>query len=146
MERSESSGLYSPLSITKELWPWCLWVICLLTVIWTTVVAWAEVSSGKRAGLLETAVAVGSGASSGVPLIVIYSIIIVIVSSFILGGGIMVMARATKEYLYAKIEQQREKLREEGREALAEEVRIWNQKRLDAEERGEPFDEPPPGV
>ena len=146
MERPESSGLYSPLSITKELWPWCLWVICLLTVIWTTVVTLSEVSSGKRAGLLETAVAVGSGASSGVPLIVIYSIIIVIVSSFILGGGIMVMARATKEYLYSKIERQREKLREEGREALAEEVRIWNQKRLDAEERGEPFDEPPPGA
>ncbi len=62
----------------------------------------------------------------------------------------MVMARATKQYLDAKIEQQREKIREEGREevrtALAEKFKIWNQKRLDAEARGEPFDEPPPCV
>lgn len=146
MERSESSGLYSPLSITKELWPWCLWVICLLTVAWTVLVAWSEVSGGKHTSLLETSVAVVSGASGGVPLIVIYSILIVMVGNFILGGGIMVMARATKQYLDAKIEQQRDKLRKEGREALAEEVKIWNQKRLDAEARGEPFDEPPPGV
>ena len=146
MERSEPSGLYSPLSITKELWPWCLWVICLLTVAWTAVVAWAKISGGKHTGLLETSVAVGSGASGGVPLIVIYSILIVMVGNFILGGGIMVMARATKEYLYDKIERQRDKLRKEGREALAEQVRVWNQKRLDAAARGEPFDEPPPGA
>ena len=58
----------------------------------------------------------------------------------------MVMARATRDYLYDKIEKQRERLREEGREALAEEIKVWNQKRLDAEARGEPFDEPPPGA
>ena len=158
MERSESSGLYSPLSITKELWPWCLWVICLLTVAWTAVVAWAEISGGKRASLLETAVAVVSGASGGVPLIVIYSILIVIVGNFILGGGIMVMARAAKQYLDAKIEKQRERFREQGREEGREQGREqgkaderrawvdWNTRRLEAEARGEPFDEPPPGV
>ncbi len=146
MERIESGGLYSPLSITKELWPWCLWAICLLTVTWTALVAWAEVSGGKRAGLLETSIAVGSGASSGVPLIVIYSILIVMVGNFILGGGIMVMARATKEYLYDKIEKQREKLRQEGRADERQAWVDWNEKRLDAEARGEPFDEPPPGA
>ena len=154
MERTEPSGLYSPLSITKELWPWCLWVICILTVAWTVLVAWTEVSSGERAGLLKTSITVGSGASSGVPLIVIYSILIVMVGNFILGGGIMVMARAAKEYLYDKIEKQREKLREEGREqgreegrtGLAAEIEAWNARRLDAEARGEPFDEPPPGA
>ena len=66
----------------------------------------------------------------------------------------MVMARATKEYLYDKIERQRERLRQEGREqgiergraSLAAEVADWNERRLDAEGRGEPFDEPPPGA
>ena len=62
----------------------------------------------------------------------------------------MVMARATKEYLYDKIEKQREKLREEGREQGRSDERqawlAWNQKRLDAEARGEPFDESPPGA
>lgn len=150
MERYESSDLYSPLSITKELWPWCLWVICLLTVGWTVLVAWSEVSGGERTGILETSIAVGSGSSSGVPLIVIYSILIVMVGNFILGGGIMVMARAAKEYLNDKIEKQREKLREEGREqgrmSLAAEIEAWNTRRLDAEARGEPFNEPPPGA
>ena len=146
MERTESGGLYSPLSITKELWPWCLWTICLLTVAWTVLVAWAEVSGGNHVGILETSIAVGSGASGGVPLIVIYSILIVMVGNFILGGGIMVMARATKEYLYDKIEKQREKLREEGRADERQAWVDWNEKRLDAEARGEPFDEPPPGA
>ena len=76
----------------------------------------------------------------------------------------MVTARATKEYLYNKIEKQREKLREQGRAQgielgleqgreegreqgrmdLAAKVEAWNARRLDAEARGEPFDEPPP--
>ena len=34
----------------------------------------------------------------------------------------------------------------EGRAALVAEVVAWNERRLAAEERGEPFDEPPPGV
>ncbi len=62
----------------------------------------------------------------------------------------MVMARAVESYLRGKIESQRERLREEGREqgreALAAEVADWNRQRMEAEERGEPFDEPPPGV
>ncbi len=64
----------------------------------------------------------------------------------------MVMARATKEYLYDKIERQRERLRQEGREqgieqgraSLAAEVANWNARRLEAEKRGESFNEPPP--
>ena len=41
-----------------------------------------------------------------------------------------------------------EKLRAEGREKGREEERrkwaTWNERRLEAEKRGEPFDEPPP--
>ena len=62
----------------------------------------------------------------------------------------MIMARATRDYLYGKIERQRERLREEGREegreALAAELEAWNRRRLEAERRGEPFDEPPPSA
>ena len=142
----ESRSLYSPLSISRELLPWSVWVICLLTVIWTVLTAWGEVSSRRHADILDTSLAVGSNAADSVPLIIIYSILGVMVGNFILGGGIMIMARATKDYLYDKIERQREKLREEGREALAAEVEAWNQRRLEAERRGEPFDEPPPSV
>ena len=68
----------------------------------------------------------------------------------------MVMARAVEAYLQGKIEERRERWRAEGREegleqgieqgrqTLAAEVADWNQRRLDAEKRGQPFDEPPP--
>ena len=177
MNSEERDGLYSPLSVTKDLWPWCLWVICVLTVAWTAFIAWSEASSGNHPGVVETSIAVGTKAGAGVPLIFIYSVIIVSIGSFIKGGGIMVMARAVESYLRGKIERQRERLREEGREqgielgreegreqgielglekgreegrqeleSLAAEVADWNRRRLEAEERGEPFDEPPPGV
>ena len=146
----ESRSLYSPLSISRELLPWSVWVICLLTVIWTALTAWGEVSSRRHADILDTSLAVGSNAADSVPLIIIYSILGVMVGSFIAGGGIMIMARATRDYLYDKIERQREKLREEGREegreALAAEIEAWNRRRLEAEGLGEPFDEPPPSV
>ena len=158
----DSHSLYSPLSITKELLPWCVWSICLLTIVWTGLTAWSEVSSGRHANLLDTSLAAGSNAADSVPLIVVYSIIGVMVGNFIAGGGIMIMARATRDYLYDKVERQRERLRAEGRaeghaegrnegraegrESLAAEIEAWNRRRLEAESRGEPFDEPPPGA
>ena len=146
----ESRSLYSPLSISRELLPWAVWVICLLTVTWTGLTAWGEVSSRRHADILDTSLAVGSNAADSVPLIIVYSILGVMVGNFISGGGIMIMARATRDYLYGKIERQRERLREEGREegreALAAELEAWNRRRLEAERRGEPFDEPPPSA
>ncbi len=42
-----------------------------------------------------------------------------------------------------------ERLRQEGREEGRKEVQrrwaAWNQRRLEAEQTGQPFDEPPPG-
>ena len=158
----ESRSLYSPLSISRELLPWSVWVICLLTVIWTALTAWAEVSSRRHADILDSSLAIGSNTADSVPLIIIYSILGVMVGNFIAGGGIMIMARVIRDYLYDKIERQRERLREEGRdegreegrdegraegrETLAAEIEGWNQRRLEAERRGEPFDEPPPGA
>ena len=39
-----------------------------------------------------------------------------------------------------------EKGRSEGRSDLAAEIREWNARRLAAQSKGEPFDEPPPGL
>ena len=146
----ESRNLYSPLSISRELLPWSVWAVCLLTIVWTALTAWAEVSSRRHADVLDTSLAVGANTADSVPLIIIYSIMGVMVGNFIAGGGIMIMARATRDYLYNKIERQRERLREEGREegreALAAKIEVWNRRRLEAESRGEPFDEPPPSA
>ena len=51
--------------------------------------------------------------------------------------------------LHEKMREESERIREEGREEGREEERFlwaaWNQRRLEAEQGGEPFDEPPPG-
>ena len=105
----ESRSLYSPLSISRDLLPWAVWVICLLTIIWTGLTAWGEVSSRRHADVLDTSLTVGSNAADSVPLIIVYSILSVMVGNFISGGGIMIMARATRDYLYDKIARQRGK-------------------------------------
>ena len=54
--------------------------------------------------------------------------------------------------LYEKFERERQKLREEGRQEgfqqgrkqVQQEWETWNRLRLEAKERGEPFDVPPP--
>ncbi len=57
----------------------------------------------------------------------------------------------TGEYLRQKlVEPLKEKQRAEGREEGREEERAaweaWNRRRLDAESKGEPFDEAPPSL
>ena len=160
MNSQEEGSLLSPVSITKELWPWCLSVICILTVAWTALIAWDEVTAHTHQDIMDTSISVGTKAATAVPLILIYSIIVVLIGNFVFGGGIMVTARAVEAYLQGKIEERRKQWRErwreegrlqgreqgieQGREALATEVADWNRRRLDAEKRGEPFDEPPP--
>ena len=39
-----------------------------------------------------------------------------------------------------------EKLREDGREEVQRQWDAWNQRRLEAEQNDQPFDEPPPGL
>ena len=109
MNQSQSDGMYSPLSISKELWPWCVWTVCLLTISWTSVIAWVEVGSGRHPGILETSIEVVDRASDAVPLIMVYSVFIVLTGNFVFGGGIMVVARAVEAYLNERLERRRER-------------------------------------
>lgn len=43
-----------------------------------------------------------------------------------------------------KLEQERQEGRQEGREQMIAEMKDWDRRRRDAEQRGETFDEPPP--
>ena len=56
---------------------------------------------------------------------------------------------ATRDAVNEWLEKRREKARAEGiaegRARLAVEIAAWNERRLAAEENGEPFDEPIPG-
>ena len=98
-------GRESPLSVGRKWLPWCLGLIFLLTIGWTALIAWVEVSSGKHEGILETAAAVGSNTAPAAPLIVLYAIMAVTVFD-LLGGMVMVTARyLTNKFVKPLIEE-----------------------------------------
>jgi hypothetical protein len=107
---------------------------------WTAFIAWLEVSSGEHAGFADIARAVVRGTAPAAPLIPIYALMAISVLD-VAGGSVVITARYLSDKFLKPLH---EKLREEGRE---EERRLWvtwNERRLEAEKRGEPFDEPPP--
>ena len=137
---------------------------------WTVLVALEELSGGKQVGIAPAIIAVVNGAAPGVPLIVLCAILITSALDF--GGGFAVVTARylTEKFLEPMREKRREEAqqrREEAAQAL-EEARVkameqgrvqglteghaeerrkwveWNQRRLDAEAEGVPFDEPPP--
>lgn len=143
----------SPLSVARKWLPWCAALIFAMTVGWTALVAWAEVTGGQERGVVDIAIAVVSKAASATPLIVIYAIMIV--SSLDFSGGFAVVTAKflTDKFLEPWREKRRERMRAEARaegraEGQDEERRKWadwNCRRMEAEANGDPFDEPPPG-
>ncbi len=123
-------------------------LIFALTVAWTGLITWAEVSSGNQEGIAGTAIAVVSAAAPASPLIIIYAILTI--SAIDVAGGLTVVTARylTDKFLKPRIEKRRAEARAEGlAEGRAEERREWtdwNRRRLEAEANGAPFDEPPP--
>ena len=112
--QSESPRRESPLSVAGKWLPWCLTLIFALTIVWTALVAWDELSTGNRQGVVGTLVATVSNAAPAVPLIVLYAILTV--SAFDFVGG---LAMVTAKYLTEKfLEPWREKRREEAKKAM----------------------------
>jgi hypothetical protein len=150
-------------SVGRKLLPWYLGLVFALTIGWTAFIARAEVVSGRHESITETSVAVVRNSALAIPLIVTYSIII-ITSADLLGGATMVTYRyLERKFLKPLIEKQRaeaerrqaeameqgrEQGKEQGREQGREEERLiwtaWNRRRVEAEKKGEPFNEPPP--
>ena len=52
----------------------------------------------------------------------------------------------TEKFLEPQREKYREQGREQGRKEISERWREWNQRRLDAQAKGEDFNELPPGA
>ena len=133
-------GRESPLSVGRKWLPWCLVLIFLLTIGWTALIVWVEVSSGEHEGILETAAAVGSNTAPAVPLIVVYAIM-AISAIDVFGGLGMVTARyLTNKFVKPLIEEHEARGRAEERRMWTD----WNARRIEAEKNGVPFDEPPP--
>ena len=118
---------------------------------WTLMVAWDEAVYGGHTRVIEYMRAVGRDSSHMVQMFILNTIGIVE-----LGRLIMVLAQGIADRLKERRERFKAELiaqgkaegrtegKTEGRAELAAEVTAWNQRRLEAEERGEKFDEPPP--
>jgi len=111
-----------------------------MTVSWTSFVFWVEVTQfdhQSRAQLVILAINKSGPAS---PLIFLMAILAVSAVDS-LEGTIVV----TKRYLDNKlVEPVRRRLREEGASEERKRWQAWNKRRIEAESRGESFDEPPP--
>ena len=136
-------------SVAQPYVTWCLALIFLLTIGWTAFVGWVEITTGEQLPWNQLTVVVVSQSGPGTPLIFILSIMLVTLADT-LGGGTLI----TKRYLENKfvrplIEQHEERGRAQGEKQGAEKRQklweAWNRRRLEAEAKGEPFNEPPPG-
>ena len=145
----------SALSV-PEAWWYAYLVLCFGQMVgWTVMVAWHEAVYGDHAHAVGYLMAVGRDSSHMIQIFILNTIGIVE-----LGRSIMVLAQGMAE----RLKQRKEKFRAEliaqgiaqgkaegivegetrGRAALAAEVADWNRRRLESEERGDKFDEPPP--
>ncbi len=126
---------------------------------WTLMVAWDEAVYGSHARVIEYLRAVGRDSSPMAQMFVLNTIGVVE-----LGRLIMVLAQGIADRLKERREKFKSELiaqgiaqgiaegiaegktegKTEGRAELAAEISAWNKRRLEAEARGEKFDEPPP--
>ncbi len=139
-----------------EAWWYAYLALCFAQMVgWTAMVAWHEAVYGGHAHAVEYLRAVGGDSSHMVQMFILNTIGIVE-----LGRLIMVLAQGMAERLKRRKEKFRADLiaqgraegeargraqgEASGRAALAAEIADWNRRRLEADERGERFDEPPP--
>ncbi len=144
------SGLrISVMSVHEGWWYAYLAAFFLQMTAWTLMVAWDEAVYGDHARVAAYLRSVGVGSSHMVQLFVLNTIGIVE-----LGRMTMVLAEGMAQRLKERKERFRAEMMAEGiaegeargRAELAAEVAAWNERRLAAEAKGEPFDEPLPGV
>jgi hypothetical protein len=140
------------LSILRELRPFYFWILIAQVAIWGILVFFSERGNCADAGYSGCAVTMGLKMSGLVPLWLVTSVVLVDV-----GRYFMVLLRSSRERVMARAIAKAKaeagaKARAEGMaEGKAEGANMmyaqwseWNARRVEADRRGEPFDEPPP--
>ena len=133
-------------SLARIYGPWHLGITAIQGIAWAAFVYWNE--SGKHAHWADTAQVVGEKTWVALTAFFITSAIIL---AAIQKGGRMVLTfmDERRKRIEKARDEGREEGRAEGREALEEAYAKWtewNQRREEAERRGERFDEPPPSL
>ena len=110
------------------------YLVASAAIVWVLIgfIAWYEIGYNERDSLLDTIVAIGQGAGSAV------AVTIVILASMEVA---MVFA---ERYRQRRFQEGRQEGRQEGIEQERRAWEAWNERRMQAEANGEPFDEAPP--
>ena len=155
MDKQEQKGRDSIWSVNRETKGLYFIVFITLALIGGGLVTYTEVHVNKADGIVDTALA----AWAGVGRLVIASVAGSLIVTEVWRNG-MVLAERLEEWFDKRREKQiakavaeavaetEEKTRAEATAKTREEVtalwQAWNERRIEAETLGEPFDEPPP--
>ena len=155
MDKQEQKGRDSIWSVSREAKGLYFIVFITLALIGGGLVTYTEVHVNKADGIVDTALA----AWAGVGRLVIASVAGSLIVTEVWRNG-MVLAERLEEWFDKRREKQiakavaeavaetEEKTRAEATAKTREEVtalwQAWNERRIEAETLGEPFDEPPP--
>lgn len=114
-------------------------IFSIQTVVLLGLAVWYETAVVTKDSWAETLFAIGSDAGPGIAVIAAESVILTEVYFVVIFDGLIERRR--------RRQMEREAEREAEGEARAHERwQAWNQRRLDAEAAGQPFDEPPPSL
>ena len=144
-------------SVDAGWWYAYLLIFLAQMVSWIVMVAIDEAAYGEHTRIAAYIRAVGRGSSHMVHMFALNAVSIVEV-----GRLVMILAQGIADKLQERRDKFRADLiaegvsvgraegrmegRAEGRAEIAAEIADWNRRRLEAEARGEKFDEPPPTV
>ena len=137
MDKQEQKGRDSIWSVSRETKGLYFIVFITLALIGGGLVTYAEVHVNKADGILDTALA----AWAGVGRLVIASVAGSLIVTEVWRNG-MVLAERLEEWF----DKRRERQIAEARAEIAGKWQAWNERRIEAETLGEPFDEPPPSL
>ena len=137
VDKQEQKGRESIWSVSRETKGLYFIVFITLALIGGGLVTYAEVHVNKADGILDTALA----AWAGVGRLVIASVAGSLIVTEVWRNG-MVLAERLEEWF----DKRRERQIAEARAEIAGKWQAWNERRIEAETLGEPFDEPPPSL
>ena len=145
LDKQEQKGRDSIWSVSRETKGLYFIVFITLALIGGGLVTYAEVHVNKADGILDTALA----AWAGVGRLVIASVAGSLIVTEVWRNG-MVLAERLEEWFDKRRERQIARAVAEAEEKTRAEIgslwQAWNERRIEAETLGEPFDEPPPSL
>ena len=122
-------------------WTWFYYgVFGIQVIVLSAAVIWNETISAADDPLYQTYLAILHNISPGILTIAAQTITVIMAME---GARVIAEAYLKKRFRDGKAEGIAEGMAE-GEQVAHEAWTVWNEKRLRAEERGEPFDEPPP--